>query len=218
MKRLTHCLTALAFALPVTLGAQANEPTKKVADGGVKAAGWQARVDKAADKIEDAKFVSMGSGFHVTSGPAAIYWNPANAAKGNYTVKASLTQTKAPEHREAYGIFVGGDDLTDASQSYLYMVVAGTGEFTIKHRAGAQTHTIVDWTKNAAVKAADAAGKATNEVAIEVGASEVRFLVNGTEVHRAPKSGMLSTVDGETGLRVNHALDVHVGSFSVTKM
>lgn len=217
MKRMTHCLTALAFALPVALGAQAD-PTKKVADGGVKASGWQARVDKASDKIDDAKFVSMGSGFHVTSGPAAIYWNPANAAKGAYTVKASLTQTKAPEHREAYGIFVGGDDLTDATQSYLYMVVAGTGEFTIKHRAGAQTHTIVDWTKNAAVKAADAAGKATNEVAIEVGPSELRFLVNGTEVHKAPKSGMLATVDGETGLRVNHNLDVHVGSFSVTKM
>ena len=216
MKRLTHCLTALAFALPLALGAQ--DATKKVADGGVKADGWQARVDRASDKIEDAKFVSMGSGFHITSGPAAIYWNPANAAKGTYSVKASLTQTKAPEHREAYGIFVGGDDLTDASQSYLYMVVAGTGEFTIKHRAGAQTHTLVDWTKNAAVKAADASGKATNEVAIEVGASEVRFLVNGTEVHKAPKSGMLSAVDGQAGLRVNHNLDVHVGSFSVTKM
>jgi hypothetical protein len=72
----------------------------------------------------------------------------------------------------------------------------------------------VDWTKNDAVKAADAAGKATNELAIEASASELRFLVNGVEVHKAPRTGMLASVDGVAGLRVNHNLDVHVGSFS----
>jgi hypothetical protein len=216
MKRVTHSITALALTMPFVLHAQ---DTAKKADGGVKVAGWEVRLDKENAKVEDIKFVSMGSGFHVTSGPAAaIYWNPANATKGNFTVKASLTQTKAPQHREAYGIFVGGDDLKDASQSYLYMVIAGTGEYTIRHRAGANVHTIVDWTKNDAVKAADAAGKATNELAIEAGASDVRFLVNGTEVHKAPRSGMLAGLDGMAGLRVNHALDIHVGNFSVTKM
>ncbi|HJU76216.1 MAG TPA: hypothetical protein VJ717_20920 [Gemmatimonadaceae bacterium] len=215
MKRMMHGVAALAFALPLTLSAQ--DADKKVADGGVKVAGWEARLDRAGQKVEDLKFVSMGPGFHVTSGPAAIYFSPANEAKGNYQVKASLTQTKAPQHREAYGVFIAGDDLRDASQSYLYMVVAGSGEYTIKHRAGADVHTLVDWTKNDAVKAADAAGKSTNELTIDVGASEVRFLVNGTEVHKAPRSGMLASLDGVAGLRVNHNLDIHVGSFAVTK-
>lgn len=217
MKRLMQGVAAVVFVLPLVLSAQAADPDKKVADGGVKVAGWEARLDRPNAKVEDLKFVAMGPGFHITAGPAAIYFNPANEAKGNYEVKASLTQTKAPAHREAYGIFIGGDDLKDASQSYLYMVVAGSGEFTIKHRAGADVHTVVDWTKNDAVKAADAAGKSTNEVAIDVGASDVRFLVNGTEVHKAPRSGMLASLDGVAGLRVNHNLDVHVGSFSVTK-
>jgi len=211
-------LTAMALVLPFAVQAQANDPTTKVADGGVKAAGWEARLDDASAKVSDLKFVTMGGGFHVTSGPAAIYFNPANAASGNFSVKASLTQTKAPQHREAYGIFIAGDDLKDASQSYLYFIVAGTGEYSIKHRAGANVHTIVDWTKNAAINSADAAGKATNEVAIEVGASDLRFLVNGTEVHKAAKSGMMRNTDGVAGLRVNHNLDVHVGSFTVTKM
>jgi hypothetical protein len=218
MKKLLHGAIALAFAAPLALSAQMSDPDKKVTDGGIKAAGWEARLDKADAKVADLKFATMGSGFHVTSGPAAIYWHPDHAAKGNYTVKASLTQTKAPMHREAYGIFVGGDDLKDASQSYLYMVIAGTGEYLIKHRAGNEVHTVKDWTKHDAVKVADAAGKATNEVAIEVGASEVRFLVNGTEVYKAPRSGMLASLDGMVGLRVNHNLDVHVGTFSVTKM
>jgi hypothetical protein len=211
-------LTALALALPLVAGAQANDPTKNVADGGVKVTGWEARLDDAAASVSNLKFVQMGPGFHVTSGPAAIYYNPSHATSGNYSVKASLTQTKTPAHREAYGIFVAGDDLKDASQNYLYFVVAHTGEFTIKHRAGANVHTVVDWTKNAAIKTPDASGRSTNEVAIEVGASELRFLVNGTEVHKAARSGMLRAGDGVAGLRVNHNLDVHVGSFSVTKM
>jgi hypothetical protein len=216
MKRLIYGVTALAFAMPLAVGAQANDPDKKVMDGGVKVEGWHARLDRPNAKVEDLKFVSMGPGFHVTSGPAAIYWNRDNAARGNYTVKSSLTQTKAPTHREAYGIFIGGDNLPDDKQTYVYLVVAGTGEYTIKHRAGAETHTIVDWTKNAAVMAADSTGKATNELTIDVG-PEVRFLVNGTEVYKAPRSGMLASVDGIPGLRVNHNLDVHVGNFTVTK-
>ncbi|HEV8362007.1 MAG TPA: hypothetical protein VGQ52_00700 [Gemmatimonadaceae bacterium] len=216
MKRVIHGAIALAFATPIVLSAQ-NDPDKKVMDGGVKVAGWEARLDKADAKVEDLKFASMGAGFHVTSGPAAIYWNPANAAKGNYTVKASLTQTKAPTHREAYGVFIGGDDLKGDKQSYLYVVIAGTGEYTIKHRAGSQTHTVVDWTASPALKKADEAGKATNEVAVEVG-NDVRVLLNGTEVFKEPKSKVMGSLDGMVGLRVNHNLDVHVGSFSVTKM
>jgi hypothetical protein len=216
MKRLIYGVTALAFAMPLAIGAQANDPDKKVMDGGVKVAGWHARLDKADAKVADLKFVSMGPGFHVTSGPAAIYWNAATAAKGNYTVKASLTQTKATPHREAYGIFLGGDDLNDASQSYLYLVIGGTGEYTIKHRAGSETHTIVDWTKHDAVRMVDSTGKATNELAIDVG-DDVRYMVNGVEVLKTPRAQVMGSLDGQTGLRVNHNLDIHVGSFTVTK-
>lgn len=217
MKRVIHGAIALACAMPIAVSAQNPDPDKKVADGGVKVSGWEARLDDGSKKVEDLKFVAMGPGFHVTSGPAAIYFNPANTAKGNYTLKASLTQTKAPPHREAYGVFFGGDDLKGANQSYFYVVIAGTGEYTIKHRAGSQTHTIVDWTASPALKKADEAGKATNEVAVEV-ADNVRILVNGTELYKIPRSESRGSLDGITGLRVNHNLDVHVGSFSVTKM
>jgi hypothetical protein len=219
MKRVIQLVVALAFAMPIAISAQnSSDPDKKVADGGVKVSGWEARLDKADGKVADLKFVSMGPGFHVTSGPAAIYFNSANAAKGKYTVKASLTQTKAPAHREAYGVFIGGDDLKGDKQSYLYVVVAGTGEYTIKHRAGSETHTVVDWTASPALKKADEAGKATNEIAIEVGATDVRVLFNGTEAFKQPKEKVIGSLDGVVGLRVNHNLDVHVGSFSVTKM
>lgn len=48
-----------------------------------------------------------------------------------------------------------------------------------------------------------------NMLAVEVGSSQVRFLVNGTEVATQPRSAVDTA--GITGLRVNHLLDVHIG-------
>jgi hypothetical protein len=222
-------LTAAVAGLCITagaLGAQGADPTKTVTDGGVKMAGWTGRIDpqaaKAGRNISEAKFVGMGTGFHVTSGPAAIYWNPANSAKGNYTVTSTFTQTKAAVHPEAYGILIGGTNLDAPNQSYLYFVVRQDGKYLINHRANDSTvHKIVDWTANPAVKAIDASGKATNTLSVVVGSDKVAFLVNGVEVNSLPRSqvdmaGPNSGTSGIVGLRVNHNLDVHVDGLSVT--
>jgi hypothetical protein len=87
----------------------------------------------------------------------------------------------------------------------------------VKHRAGAEVHTILDWTDNAAVHKADAEGKATNTLSVDASKPDsVRLLVNGTQVAALPGAHVGST-DGFVGLRVNHNLDVHVADFSVSK-
>jgi len=223
MRKTILTLALVATASPLmaqaTQQAKDNDPTHKVA-GGISAAGWQGRLDPQAErrgmKLDDAKFVAMGSGYHVTSGPAAIYWNPKDAAKGNFTVSASFTQTKAPMHPEAYGLFVGGQNLTDSSQSYLYFETRGDGKYLVNHRAGNEVHKIVDWTDTDATNKADADGKATNELAIRVSADSVDFLANGKLVKALSKAEMHNFVsDGQTGIRVNHNLDVHVDKFQV---
>src|SRR5437588_6995871 len=78
MRKTVLALTLVGITSPL-FAQNKSDPDKNVADGGVKVVGWQARLDKASTKVEDLKFVSMGPGFHVTSGPAAIYWTPANA-------------------------------------------------------------------------------------------------------------------------------------------
>ena len=206
-----------------SLHAQGMDPDKVVADGGVKVAGWTGRIDpqaaKAGRKLTDDKVISMGTGFHVTSGPAAIYWNPANTASGNYTVTGSFTQTKAPVHPEAYGLFIGGKNLEAPNQSYAYFVVRQDGKYLINHRANDSTvHKLVDWTANPAVKAADANGKATNQLSIVVGPDKVSFLANGVEVNSLPRAqldGMGQGTSGIAGVRVNHNLDVHIDGFAV---
>jgi hypothetical protein len=220
---LTFALVASASPLWAQAAQQAKDadPTHKVA-GGISASGWTGRLDPQAErrgmKIEDAKFSAMGSGFHITSGPAAIYWNPKDMMKGTYTASASFTQTKAPMHPEAYGLFIGGQNLTDSTESYLYFETRGDGKYLINHRAGNEVHKIVDWTDTDATNKADANGKATNVLTIHVAADSVHFIANGKLVRGMSKAEMHNfNADGQAGIRVNHNLDVHVADFQVKR-
>lgn len=211
----TFSLLALAAApLAAQQTGKSSDPDKKVAGGGLPA-GWAGRTDRANAKLEDAKFASMGAGYHVTSGPAAIYWRTADKVSGPFTASATFTQTKAPMHPEAYGIFFMGKNLEGADQNYAYLLVRGDGKVMVKHRAGNDVHTILDWTENAAVHKADANGKATNTLTVDASKTDsVRLSVNGAQVAALPGAHLGST-DGIVGLRVNHNLDVHVADFTI---
>jgi hypothetical protein len=218
--RVSLATAAMLTLATVSLGAQNSDPDKVVADGGVKVAGWTGRIDPrpAAQgrKITEAKFISMGSGIHVTAGPAAIYWNPSNTMTGSYTVQATFNQTKASEHPEGYGLIAAGRNLDTPNQSYGYFIVRQDGKFLINHRENDSTVTkIVDWTANPAVKAIDASGKASNTLTIKVDSSAVHFLVNGTEVHTLGPEHAANSA-GIAGIRVNHNLDVHIDGFAAT--
>lgn len=194
---------------------RAADPDRDAA-GGVQVPGWTARFDKAAATPSQVRFVRMGDGLHVTAGPAAIYYDPANVAGGDFALRARFTQTRAPMHPEAYGLMLAGARLDAADQSYLYFLVRQDGKYTIRHRAGADVHPIVEWTEHAAVVRADSAGKATNALEVRAEPTTIRFLVNGTEV-QAFERGKPMTVEGIVGLRVNHNLDVHVDGFALAK-
>lgn len=219
--------TILALAvLPAIAMAQGSDPDKLVKDGGVMVKGWSGRLDPQAEKrgakITDAKFFEVGGGFHITSGPPAIYWSNANVGKGNYTVKATFTQTKAPEHAEYYGLLMGGSKLDQAMQNYLYCAITGNGTFVVKHRIGEEVHELAGRTASPAIKQANAAGQATNEVAWKVTKDRTSCMVNGTEVWGYASSsligdGKLESNDGVVGIRVNHNLDVHIAGFALAK-
>lgn len=225
---MNHSLASAALIMftAASLSAQGHaDPDKLVADGGVNVPGWTGRLDPRPTaqgrKITEAKFFTMGSGIHITTGPAAIYWNPANTLPDNYTVQATFVQQGASAHPEAYGLFLGGQKLETPDQSYLYFIVRQDGKFMINHRANDSTvHKMVDWTVNAAVKAVDDKGNSSNMVAVVVNATKLSFQVNGTEVHSIDRSvidggGPRSGTSGIAGIRVNHNLNVHVNGFAV---
>ena len=186
-------------------------------------AGWKMRVDRSTsasdpDAAGAIKFVNMGTGFHATNPQAATYFNPANTAAGNYTLKASFTLVKPSSHTNYYGLVFGGNALEGAAQSYLYFVVAQDGTFLIKHRAGDATQDVAARMPSDAVKKPDATGKSTNALEVRVLSDKIEYVVNGTTVHSTPKSGMTAKTDGLYGLRVNHQLEVHVDGLSMTKL
>ncbi len=137
---------------------------------------------------------------------------------GAFTISATIAQRKAPAHPEAFGLFIGGANLDQPTQEYLYFLVRGDGKYMIKHRAGADVHTVTDWTDSPAVTKQNEAGAASNAMAIAVTATDVIFRANGKDVVSLKKSDMKGfKTDGIAGMRVNHNLDVHIADFAIAK-
>lgn len=180
---------------------------------GVLPAGWEARLDRPGG-LENVRFMEMQGHQHAILGPSAVFYNPAHTATGAYRLAGTFTQNRPTAHPEGYGLVLGGRDLAGDGQDYLYFLVRQDGRFMVKHRAGTETHTLIDWTEHSAVARPDDAGRTVNALAVDVGASGVRFLVDDVEVGSLPRVQYLNT-DGVYGLRINHGLDVRVDGFGV---
>jgi len=184
--------------------------------------GWQVRIDRSTsasdpDDTPELKFMTMGKGFHVTGGPAGTFWNPANTASGDFTLSATFNLMRPSGHVNYYGLVFGGDQLAGSGQNYLYFIIAQNGMFQIRHRAGDQVHTVQPATANAAIRQPGADGRSSNTLEVRVQGNTISYLVNGTQVHSTPKSGMTARTDGIVGIRVNHLLDVHIEGFQIGK-
>ena len=207
-RRFVLLTAALIVALP--LAAQAPK-------------GFQMRVDRSTSASDpDApgtiKVQQMGPGFHVTAPQAAVIWSPDSSAAGAYALKGTFHLMKPSGHVNYYGLVFGGSDLDGPNQAYLYFLVAQNGTWLIKHRAGdATTHDVVGKTPSEAVKQPGADGSSANVLEVRVGADKIDYVVNGTVVHSTQRSGMTAKTDGIYGVRINHALEVHVEKFGVTK-
>ena len=171
-----------------------------------------------ADSTADVFFVNMTPGWHITTGPAAIFTHPASTAESTYRVESQIHLFDPEGRNEAYGLLLGGQNLDGDDQAYDYFVIRNSGEFLIKRRTGAETETLQDWTSSDAIVRFDETteGTATNTLAVEVDTDEAIFFINDTEVARMPAEAVQT--DGIVGLRVNHALNLHVETLSVTEL
>src|SRR5579862_3470237 len=126
---------ATIMLLPAVGAAQGQqETTRNVAGGGISVAGWMGKAD-GSGAVADAKLSKDGDALAVTTGPAITYWNPANKASGNYTVKATFNEPKymnLNSHPHPYGIMIAGNDLGTDQQSYLYCAAYGNGNFIVR--------------------------------------------------------------------------------------
>jgi len=207
--------------------AQQQDADRKVAGGGVTAKGWQGKEDsgnKQGLTVSDSKFASEGNGFRLTTGPAALYWNPANTGKGDYSVKATFTEAKQTySHPHPFGVFIGGAGLESATPQALYCAAYRNGTFIIRGFSGGKRFDVVAKpTPNAAVKTAAAEAEVVQDVSWNVKGDKLECIVNGTAVWSGTKAdvtgdGKLTSTDGITGIRVSHNSDAMVTGFAVGK-
>jgi hypothetical protein len=194
-------ILALSFIAPALVAQDQERPTD-----------WTVRFDRPGSPDSAVYFVNMEPGWHITSGPSGILYDPSRVAKGEYRVKSEIHLFPG-ERREGFGIFIGGKDLADQNQSYVYFLLRKDGRYIVKQRNGAQTPTIVPWTSHEAIVPQTGDENAKNLLEVAVGAEKLDFYVNGKMVTSLPR-GDLDT-DGIVGLRVNHQLNLHVSSLAV---
>jgi hypothetical protein len=188
---------------------------KAVSGTGVPA-GYTGVTDNPSGKITDAKYTVTGGRWEIQTGPAHITFAAKDSASGIYGATATIEQLEKPRHPEAYGVFVGGSNLTDpAKQKYGYFEVRGTGEYLVKVRDGDKTTSVVEWTASPNVPKEDAGGKATYKITVHVAADTVHFLVNDKLVAATPKAGFPAA--GIAGVRVNHNLHVAVTPLVISR-
>lgn len=162
------------------------------------------------------RFWTMPPGWHITSGPAAIYYDPAQTAGGKFRLESETFLFPPGDRNEGYGFFFGGKDLHSEKITYTYFLIRRDGSFLVKQRRGGQTKELAPWTAHAAIVKHDATTKTTakNQLAIEAGAQAIEFFVNGQKVHSLPRAQ--ANPEGHVGLRINHAINAHITYLTIT--
>ena len=223
---------ALVAVVPSVVRAQDADASRVVKGGGISVPGWQGKIDpqeeKAGQVLNNAKLAPAANGaLQVTTGPAVTYWNPKNTANGNYTVKATFTESNymgLNDHPHPYGIVIAGNELGTENQSYLYCSAYGNGTFIVRgfgpaaFQLGGRRPTAHD----AVNKAAGKGSAVTQEIAVIVDADSVDCSINGKVVATYPKSevvgaGKLKSTDGVYGIRFAHNTDAVVTGLTITK-
>ena len=223
MRRTLPFFTALLFLAVPGLAAQDAGDHSAADQQGLATAegvpdGWMMRFDRSGAGQDMVDFQVMEPGWHVTTGRsgAAIFWRPGMDASGSYSLATQMHLFEPASHAEAFGLFVGGEALDAAGQRYVYFLVRQTGEYLIKRRMGAETANVVGWTRHEAIPTMEpGAGDPTEyNLAVEVGAENVVFKVNGATVDTLPASEV--DTDGQAGIRINHMLNIHVQTLELS--
>src|SRR5262245_3908831 len=178
-------------------------------------AGWKVRPDETNATLG---VMPTEKGFQLAGGPG-IFFNPANAVKPIYRVRATFTQLKAPAKKTYYGLFFGGNQL-DAAPEYAYFGIGQDGSFLIRHRAGTQVDEM-DTSLHYAIKKPDASGKVVNTLEVQVAPTAVSYLVNGAVVDATPTRSAVAgnsftvteKIGGFVGVRIDDPIDVQVDGF-----
>jgi hypothetical protein len=224
----TIAIAAVVLVAVASLSAQFDRD-RVIPGGGIFVQGWTGKIDAGSTRqgrtLNDSKFVQEGNALHVTAGPATTFWNPANTASGDYSVKATFLEPRFMElnsHAHSYGIVIGGNNMGTDQMSYVYCVAYGDGNALVRG-FGPAVFTLLGTSPNPAVhKAAGVGQPVTQEISWSVKGGRAECSINGAVVAAYDKAqlvgpGKLQSTDGVYGVRFSHNVEAVITGFAMSK-
>jgi hypothetical protein len=160
-------------------------------------------------------YVGMAPGWHVTTNPGVLLFDPSHEGRGNFSLRSEIFLFPG-NNQEEYGLFIGGRtlELSSGAPSYTAFVLRRDGRAAILKRNGTATTMLVDWKANAAVLPQAGTEAIKNALNVDVGMTDAVFSVNDKEVARVPRADVAT--DGAVGFRVGTSLNLHITTFDLT--
>src|SRR5688572_28055605 len=151
---LRSCLFVASLAVAAS-AVSAQRPITSVAPPG----GWRWVTDTPASVFGggDATdtsivFSRMPPGWHMTTGPGFLAYDPRIGGTGRYAVELDVFHFPNPVGGE-YGIFLGGRGLASRVPAYIAVLIRADGMVAVLERTGPNTREIVPWVRHDSVKA-----------------------------------------------------------------
>jgi len=206
-------LASIALGLPSHASAQLAPP-----------AGWRWTLDGPARLVNGGRFTPtdstfdfahMAPGWHITMGPGAVLYDPAERASGRFVLEGEMILFPDASAGE-YGVFVGGKNLDDeARREWIAFVVRADGEVAVMRQRGRETTWLLPWRAHAASKVLVPGATAKNYVTVRAEPDSVRFVVNGERVAAFDRAVL--EVDGAIGFRIGKGVNLHITNLDVTR-
>jgi len=202
----------LTVAMLAVATASATAQLKTPVDWKWRVEGTGSVVDADPPKPTDTRFVAMPPGWHITTGPATLFYHPDYQTKGNFVVEAEIFLFPG-ESQDEYGVFVGGKGLTATERpSYLAFLARRDGMGMIRRGSG---EPIVNWKANNAILPNPGTETVKNVLRVDAGPTDIVFSANGKEVARIARLGNIN-LDGYFGFRFGKDLNVHASRLDLT--
>ncbi len=198
MRSLVYLLSA-ATLMPSIASAQSSRPP-----------GWRVRTD--AQATDTVIHQVMAPGWHVTTGPASILYDPANQARGRFAVEAEIFLFPG-QSSEGYGVFLGGSDLEGPAASWVAFLLTRDGSATVQRRHESHDMTLFPVTKSAAVRPHTGEGTAHNILRVLIQGDSVIFSANGQRIVALDRREL--HLEGAFGFRVGNDVNVHVSNLDL---
>lgn len=158
-------------------------------------------------------FGVMAPGWHITTRPGAVLFEPSYVATGRYSVEAE-TFLFPGTSTSGLGLLLGGKDLDGTGARYTAFLIRRDGSAAVERRVGGRTVIVAEWIRGSAVVPGNAESPAKNLLRVDVDAESTRFLVNGAVVAELRQPA--AEFAGSVGLRIGSDVDVHVTNLDVT--